>query len=325
LAWCVGAVVAAVVAALATAPPPVPGLPTTSAWVDAGVSVSRVLLDGSITAVLGLGVVPLLFSPREQAVAAGVRLAAFRAGVWASLGWLLCALASMLLQAANVAGGSTLTASVLATFLTGFGSGQTLVGEVLAAALALAAAVRGARTGSLLAARLMAACAGLAVLLLVAAGHLGALSERWHDLAAMSLELHVLGAALWTGGLGALVGLLAEERALLSRALPRFSWVAGGCMALVALSGLLNALVALSTTPAASLPSDLFTTGYGRLVLAKVGCVCLLAVMGAQMRYRLLPRIVRAYPTAFALWASCELTVMGIAFGVAAVLQRSAV
>jgi putative copper resistance protein D len=314
----------AAVVSLITAPDAVPGVAPPSALIISGVAVARVILAGSITATLGLGVVPLLFSPREQAVTTSVRIGAYRAATWAALCWMISAIASISLQTADLAGNSRVAVSAIITYVGGFGSGQALICEIAISALAAGVALRGIRTGSTFAARILVLCAVVGVLLLVAAGHAGGLSERWHDLATVSLELHVFAAALWTGGLGAIITLLVADRALLARALPRYSPLAGGCLAVVAVSGLLNAVVELGTKPGTSLIPELLTSDYGRLVILKVVCLCLLAVLGANVRYRLLPRIRLAHVTSIAVWACCELGIMGVAFGLAAVLERSA-
>lgn len=326
LAWCAGALTAAAVAGVVTGSAAVPGLPAPASSIVGGVAVARVLLAGAITATLGLNVVPLLFSPREQALTASVRRRAYRASVWVALGWMVCAAASVLLQTADLVGISTVTWAQLGTYVGGFGGGQALVSELVVAAVTAVVAVGGARTGSALVARILVLCAAAGLLLLVAAGHAGGLSQRWHDLATVSLELHVFAAALWTGGLGATVALLSAstDRALLARALPRYSPLAGGCLAVVAVSGLLNAVVELSTRPGASMPGELLGSDYGRLVILKVVCLALLAAVGGHIRYRLLPAIRAGGRTGVVLWGCCELAVMGVAFGLGAVLGRSA-
>jgi putative copper resistance protein D len=292
------------------------------------VAVTRVLLAGAITATLGLNVVPLLFSPREQAETTSVRLGAYRAASWVALCWIVCAAASILLQTADLAGTWTITATALRTYVAGFGGGQVLVVEMVVAAIALGTAARGSRTGSTTAARILVLCAAAGLLLLVSGGHAGGLSQRWHDLAIVSLELHVFAAALWTGGLGAVVTLLSADRELLARALPRYSPLAGACLGVVAVSGLLNAVVELSARPSTAAPPGLLealvSTDYGQLVLLKAGCLVALAGIGAHMRFRLLPSIREGRRARVVVWACCELAVMGVAFGLAAVLERSA-
>jgi putative copper resistance protein D len=236
----------------------------------------------------------------------------------------VCAAASILLQTADLAGTWTITATALRTYVAGFGGGQVLVGEMVVAVIALGTAARGSRTGSTTPARVLVLCAAAGLLLLVSGGHAGGLSQRWHDLAIVSLELHVFAAALWTGGLGAVVTLLSAHRELLARALPRYSPLAGACLAVVAVSGLLNAVVELSARPALGPLEALVSTGYGQLVLLKAGCLVVLTGIGAHMRFRLLPSIREARRASVVVWACCELAVMGVAFGLAAVLERSA-
>ena len=325
LAWCAGALPVAAVVSVVTGPAAVPGLLPPAPSIIAGVAVTRTLLAGAITATLGLNVVPLLFSPREQAETTAVRLRAYRAAGWVALCWLLCAAASIVAQTADLAGSWAVGPSAVGTYVTGFGGGQVLVGEMVAAAVAMGTAMRGSRSGTTIAARILVMCAAAGLLLMVAGGHAGGLSQRWHDLAVVSLELHVFAAALWTGGLGAAVTLLAADRALLARALPRYSPLAGACLGVAAVSGLLNAVVQLSARPGSSVVTELLTSDYGRLVILKAACLLVLAGIGAHMRFRLLPAIRQARPASVIAWACCELTVMGVAFGLAAVLERSAV
>lgn len=324
LAWTLGALPVAGVVSLITDADAVPGMAPPSAVVVAGVAVTRVLLVGAIAATLGLNVLPLLFSPRERAVSTSARVRAYRAAGWAALCWMVCAMTSVLLQTADLTGGSAVTAAGLATYVSRFGSGQSLVCQIVVASMAIGVAASGARTGAMIAAKLLIVCAVAGLLLLAAAGHAGETSERWHDLATVSLELHVFAAALWTGGLGAILTLLSADRALLSRALPRYSPLATGCLVVVGLSGLLNAAVALSARPGTSMLSELLTTDYGRLIILKAGCLGALAAVGGHIRYRLLPAIRQAHRTSVAVWGCCELGIMGVAFGLAAVLGRSA-
>ena len=57
----------------------------------------------------------------------------------------------------------------------------------------------------------------------------------------------------------------------------RFSVIALWCFVAMAVSGIVNALVRI-------LPSDLLTTNYGRLVVAKFVALCLLGVVGWRQR-----------------------------------------
>jgi len=100
-----------------------------------------------------------------------------------------------------------------------------------------------------------------------------------HDLATNSLLIHLVAAGLWAGGLLALLvhAMRGGEHADL--AARRFSTVALWCFVAMGLSGVLNALVRMA-------PSDLLTTPYGRLVLAKFVALCLLGALGWGQRRR---------------------------------------
>ncbi|MCV7156881.1 cytochrome c oxidase assembly protein [Mycolicibacterium brisbanense] len=100
-----------------------------------------------------------------------------------------------------------------------------------------------------------------------------------HDLATNSLFIHLMAAALWAGGLLALLvhalrGQLGENTALAAR---RFSALALWCYIAMAFSGVINALVRLQ-------PADLVRTPYGLLIVAKMVALGLLGVLGWAQR-----------------------------------------
>ncbi len=74
---------------------------------------------------------------------------------------------------------------------------------------------------------------------------------------------HVLAAATWFGMLTALA-LTARSRGAWASLLPRYSTIAWRCVWVLAATGLINAAVRLGGI------APLVTTGYGRVVLAKV-------------------------------------------------------
>jgi cytochrome c oxidase assembly factor CtaG/putative copper export protein len=98
-----------------------------------------------------------------------------------------------------------------------------------------------------------------------------------HDLATNSLLIHLVAASLWAGGLLALLTHVIRGGQHADLAARRFSSIALWCFVAMAVSGIVNALVRV-------LPSDLLTTDYGRLVLAKFVALCLLGVAGWRQR-----------------------------------------
>ncbi|MDV6011984.1 bifunctional copper resistance protein CopD/cytochrome c oxidase assembly protein [Haloechinothrix sp. LS1_15] len=100
-----------------------------------------------------------------------------------------------------------------------------------------------------------------------------------HDLATDSLVLHIVPAALWVGGLVALVALGWRRSPHIGLAARRFSRVALACWIAMAISGTINALVRIG-------PADLLDTEYGLLLLAKIIALVMLGVLGQQQRSR---------------------------------------
>jgi len=95
--------------------------------------------------------------------------------------------------------------------------------------------------------------------------------------------LHVLAAAVWTGGLFALVLVLPREGAspeLLGAAARRFSKLALASVLVLTATGVGRALAELSAV------SQLWTTGYGQAILAKSGLFALLVGLGSLARAR---------------------------------------
>jgi putative copper resistance protein D len=144
-------------------------------------------------------------------------------------------------------------------------------------------------------------------------------------LGVLCLELHVLAATAWTGGLFAVVVLLGKRRDLLADALPRFSRLATVCVFLTAATGLASAWLHLYVTPGVTWYSALFTTQYGLVLVCKAICLVAVGLLGAHIRFRLLPAIRGRRRTALIGWVALELSVMGLAFGFAAILARSPV
>ncbi|HEX9823090.1 MAG TPA: copper resistance protein CopC [Actinomycetota bacterium] len=126
-----------------------------------------------------------------------------------------------------------------------------------------------------------AAAAG-ALLAHVAAGHANEGRFAWAQVGFQ--WTHVVAGAVWLGGLAALiVGIRGEPDEAKAAAVRRFSLVAGGALAAVALTGVLRALDEVNGW------GELLSTGYGRLVVIKSGLIVALAGLGAVNRYRNVP------------------------------------
>lgn len=304
-----------------TAAQPVPGVTEPGAVVRYGLPVVRVVFDLAAVATVGLSLLPILVGFDRPKHLGPVLDASRRAGAAAALVWALAALMALVLQTAEVRPGSDVSLGAVVEYVGEVGAGKALV---FVACVALAAFVLGivsVRVGDSVPAEVAAAVALFGLLPMPVTGH--ATNLQWRDFTMVSLELHVLAAVAWTGGLGAIVVLLAANRSLLATALPRFSRLAAVCLGVVAATGLFNAFMEL--TAEHGLFDALFGTGYGVLVLLKLSCVVALAALGGNIRYRLLPAITRHQRTALVGWAALELSVMGLAFGFAVVLSRAPV
>ncbi len=152
-----------------------------------------------------------------------------------------------------------------------------------AAGLMLAGSTRLKERGSRLGIVVAGAAAAAALLAHVEAGHAAASEPVWRNVA--SQFVHVLAAGVWVGGLAALLfgirGAAAEARA---RAVRRFSAAAGIALAVVAITGTVRALAEIGSW------DGLFSSTYGRLVIAKAVLIVGLAALGAVNRYRNVPR-----------------------------------
>jgi cytochrome c oxidase assembly factor CtaG/putative copper export protein len=139
-----------------------------------------------------------------------------------------------------------------------------------------------------------------------------------HDLATNSLLIHLTAASLWAGGLLVLLVHAISGGQHADLAARRFSLLALWCFVAVAGSGVVNALVRV-------LPSDLASTGYGRLVIAKFVALCLLGFIGWRHR-RTGVAALQADPTnrgALIRLALIEAAVFGVTFGIAVGLGRT--
>jgi cytochrome c oxidase assembly factor CtaG/putative copper export protein len=139
-----------------------------------------------------------------------------------------------------------------------------------------------------------------------------------HDMATNSLLIHLVAAALWAGGLMALLAHALRRGEHADLAARRFSALALWCFVAMALSGVVNALVRIRL-------GDLLHSGYGWLVLAKATALCALGFLGWRQRRRGLAAL-RADPEArgpLIRLALVEALVFGLTFGIAVALGRT--
>ena len=200
-----------------------------------------------------------------------------------------------------------------------FGPGRLLlISSVLSAAGAVVAgaARRTAPGGRLGSAVLSTALLAAALIPWALGGHT---TQSGADIAAPALIVHVLAAGAWIGGLAILV--LHVRGQLLVAVLPRFSTLALWCWVAIGVSGVIVGWLRIGQV------SDLWTNGYGRLLLIKLVALGVLGSFGAWHRRRIaagLRRQTIGQRRVLLRVAAVEVLVMGATMGVATALSATA-
>ncbi|GAA3754975.1 cytochrome c oxidase assembly protein [Microbacterium kribbense] len=161
--------------------------------------------------------------------------------------------------------------------------------------------------------------AGFALLTLVpmgTQGHSGDLSS--HEIAVAAMIMHMVGAAVWLGGLVLMVLIrpaLSRER--MADVLARYSSIALVAFIVVGISGIARAAIGIGSIAG-------LNSGYGMIVLVKAAALVALGMFGAVYRTRLIARL-RQDVASRRFWGfvTLELAIMGIASGAAVALART--
>jgi putative copper resistance protein D len=286
-------------------------LASTTLPVLIGTSITRSGMDVAGVACVGLALIALLLPAARHVPGSAlrtldsVRATADRALVAVAGAWLVLVLVGIMFRTADAFGRplGQLAAGEIGSFVTELAGGRGLLLTV--------ACTAALRDRALIQARVPLVAALLGLVTPAVTGHAGTHPD--HQLAIMSIGVHVVGAALWVGGLAVVLALVARHRALLDPVLPRFSRLAGWCLGAVTLTGLLTAVIRLGTWDA------VLTTRYGVLVLAKIACLVLLGLLGGIARRRLAAGHIPVLR-----WAGVEVAVMAATLGIAAALSQSA-
>ena len=287
-----------------------------------GLPVTTVLGEIAVAMTLGGLVLAAFVVPPGVALDRTLSTAAVGAGAWT-----VASLGRMVLTGSNAVGlplDDPGFGEQLGVYLTQIPAGRAYLAMTVVAALAcLGAMLSRTATGALWTAVLVLVPLVLQSLMGHAAG------STSHELAVSSLFMHLVGAAVWIGAL-LVLAVLRLRRALTDDALAvvveRFSPIASWCFVVVALSGVVNALIRLGGV-------DGLSTEYGVLVLAKVGLFVVLGGFGWAHRTWVVGKLgagragrsgaVAGMPGASALFwrlAAAELLVMGAVSGVAVAL-----
>nr|WP_235780635.1 cytochrome c oxidase assembly protein [Sinomonas notoginsengisoli] len=279
---------------------------------------------------------------------------ALRVATGGAVAWTLSAIAVLILTHSDLIGqplsGGAEYTKQLVFFMTGLDVGRAWLATVIIAAV-VATLLFAVRSLTGLALTGLLALIGLAPMALI--GH--SASSNDHEGAINSLFLHLVGASLWVGGIAVLAllgrtlaggpdargpgydgesrpgaaprgsradGVVRRSRAIdaTEAALRRFSALALFAFILVVASGVINALVRLPNL------SDLFTSAYGQIILAKSTLAVVLGGIGFMHRQWVIPQLSRGASARRVLWQliGVEAVVMGAVSGLAVALSRSA-
>ncbi len=137
-----------------------------------------------------------------------------------------------------------------------------------------------------------------------------------HDYGTNSLLWHVLFMMLWVGGLMALIAHGRRLGPSLQLAVRRYSTIAAVAMVAMAISGVINAAIRVRF-------EDLFTSDYGRVIVAKTVLTFALAIFGWWHRTATIPRLTSGNSSPFIRVAVVEVLVMAATIGVAVSLGRT--
>ncbi|UBU16518.1 cytochrome c oxidase assembly protein [Nonomuraea gerenzanensis] len=293
----------------------IPGLPDAGAVVRWGLPLSKLLMDASGVITVGLLLMAAALLPNDKGVLGKSALEYVKASSWAALVWAGAAFLSIVFGVADSMGRSVpqiLDRAFLTSYATQTTQGVALTLVVLFG-VAIALFSRGAITAG--------AAAGLLVFAMVTllpaplTGHTS--SSPNHDLATSSVSLHLLSLALWTGGLGVLALHALRKQPQLDVAAARFSRMALWCYAGVGLSGVFALVARLGAV------SDLWTSEYGLLAVAKLVAFVLLGYIGYWHRQRTLADLEARKPRAFTRLAAGETVLMFATIGIAVALSRT--
>lgn len=293
----------------------VPGIQGPDALTTWALPVARTVANAAAVAVIGALLLVTVLLPGGRRLD-GTKLrymtwAAVAAAAWAAASAALLVFTLSDLFARPV--GQVLAPDVLADFVLTDAQGRsyalmTGAGAILATVCPGIGTVRWARAALLL------AVAGL--LPPAFTGHSAGAGN--HDAAVTSLALHLVGVAVWVGGLALLLVAAVRRDAGLDTAVRRFSALAFWAFVAVAASGVVNAVVRLPSA------ADVFSSRYGVLVLLKTVALLILGALGRWHRQRVLPTLCDGGSRRpFVKLAAGELLLMAAAMGLATALSRT--
>jgi cytochrome c oxidase assembly factor CtaG len=294
-----------------------PGLPDPGPLVGWGTPVARLLTDLAAIVTVGWLLAAAFLDPSgKDGIVSPVGRRDLRRAAIAAAAWAVLAIVQLFLELANVLGltlAEAMTPSIASTYANEIPTTRALLFMAILAVVVLVGAVLTSTTGSAAAWLLVAVSAAALPAL---AGHAAGLGD--HALASTAGVAHVVAALVWVGGLMALAVHAARRDTPLERPVRRFSTIALVAILLLAASGAANAYTRLDNA------GQLFTTGYGQVVIAKTLLIVGLGAIGYLIRSRILAsRPGGSRWSVFGRIAGIELLIMSIAIGLGVALALS--
>lgn len=292
----------------------VPGIQGPGALTTWALPVARTVANAAAVVVIGALVFVVVLLPGGRRLD-DTRLRYMKWAAVASAVWAIASAALLVFTLSDLFArpvGQVLAPDVLADFVLTDAQGRSYA-LMAGAGTILATVCLGVGTARWAGAALLLAVAGL--LPPAFTGHSAGAGN--HDAAVTSLALHLVGAAVWVGGLALLLVAAVKRDPGLDTAVRRFSSLALGAFLAVAASGVVNAVVRLPSA------ADVFTSRYGLMVLLKTVALVILGALGWWHRQRVLPTIAGESRRPFIRLAAGELLVMAAAMGLATALSRT--
>ncbi|MPY59989.1 cytochrome c oxidase assembly protein [Streptomyces spongiae] len=292
----------------------IPGIPDAGALTAWGLPVARTVTNAAATATVGaLLLVAVLLPGGRELGPAQLRYLAWAAA--AAVLWAVASAATLAFLLSDLFAqpvAEVLSPAVLADFVATDAQGRSYA---LMTGAAGVIATLGVGIGTARWARLALVVALIGLLPPAFTGHSSEAGN--HDAAVTSLALHLLGVAVWVGGLVFVLVVVARREEQAVDAVRRFSPLAAWALLAVAASGIVNVAVRLPS------PGDAFTSRYGLMVLAKTMALAALGGVGWWHRRRTLPALKDGARRGFVRLAAGELLLMAAAIGLAVGLSRT--
>ncbi|MGH3658918.1 MAG: copper resistance D family protein, partial [Micromonosporaceae bacterium] len=234
----------------------VPGLPDPGGLTRWGLPVAKVVLDGASAVTVGMLALAVMLPARRGEMGRDALLA-MRAAAIAAVVWAAAAGVVHLLTLSDLVGQplrDALAGDAFASYTGSVPQGKAYASVVVLALVIVPAARLTLSRGGAIA----VLCLGIGTLIPPAlTGH--SATGDYHHSAVTSLIVHLVGMAVWVGGLVAVSWYAAGGGIHLARVARAYSPIALACFVMVGASGVLNAWVRIPSL------GDLVTTAYGAM------------------------------------------------------------